>query len=353
VAVVAAPVIEAEQGMDHRQYALLVFTLPLLLGMLLEPTLSVLSDRWPRRRVLRWSLLALGLALAACGLARQMWLLSLGLALAGSASGVACGVAKAELVAVPEAAERNIGTPPLVAAMLALGGSYRGALLACAAVTLLQAATLGRASEPAPRPEAHAPLRHALREALGNPTLWRWLFGAAMCTLLDEILFAFASLRMERDLRFTPELAAACATAVSIGSAVGAAATERLLPRWHSTRLLRASAALSIAALALSIAAHGLLLLLPALLLLGLAAAPQYALLEARAYAALPERPGVVNAASQAFSLLEVTAPLLVGLIADRFGLAAALATLTLQPLSVLMLLLGDTARRRTSTPSP
>jgi MFS family permease len=353
VAVVAAPAIEAEQGMDHRAYALLVFSLPLLLGVLLEPGLSVLSDRWPRRRLLRGSLVALSLALAVCGLARQMWLLSFGLALAGVASGLACSASKAALVAVPELAERGMArwalwgalgdvlTPLLLAVVLALGGSYRGALLAIAVLTLAQALSLGcGASDAAAASHAAEPsLGGALRAALGNAQLWRWLLGAAMCTLLDEIVIAFATLRMERDLLFTPQLAAACATALSLGAVLGAWVTERSLERVDSGRVLRASAIVSILALLLVTWASSLALLLPSLLLVGAAATPQYALLEARAYAALPERPGVVHAAAQVFVVLEVAAPLAVGWVADRFGLGAALAALTAQPLTVLALL--------------
>ena len=46
---VAAPSLEAEHALGHRGYALLVFTLPLLIGAGLEAMLSVLSDRWPRQ----------------------------------------------------------------------------------------------------------------------------------------------------------------------------------------------------------------------------------------------------------------------------------------------------------------
>jgi MFS transporter, FSR family, fosmidomycin resistance protein len=362
VAVVAAPAIEAEQGMDHCAYALLVFSVPMLLGMLLEPGLAVLSDGWPRRRVLRGSLVALSAALAVCGLAQQAWLLSLGLALAGAASGTACAVAKAELVSVPAAAERGMArwvllgalgdvlTPMLVAGVLALGGSYRGALLASAAISLLQAARTGRDVDAAPASDdtARLPLSAALRAALHNRALWRWLFGAALCTLLDEIVFAFAILRMERDLRWSPEVAAACATAISLGSVLGAWVTERSLARMSSTRVLHVSAWLAMAALALVVAAHSLAAMLPGLLLVGFAAAPQYALIEARAYAALPERPGVVHAAAQVFTVLELAAPLAVGWIADHFGLGVALAVLTAQPLTVLGLLaLAGRAERR------
>ena len=89
---------------------------------------------------------------------------------------------------------------------------------------------------------------------------------------------------------------------------------------------------------------------LGALLLLGCSAAPHFALLQAAAYAAVPGRPGLVNAASQLFFGVEIVLPLLVGLVAARFGLAVAIACLALQPIVVLgaaLMLLGRGGDRR------
>ena len=71
----------------------------------------------------------------------------------------------------------------------------------------------------------------------------------------------------------------------------------------------------------------------------GVAASPQYALLQARAYAAAPGRPGVVNALAQLFVVIDIGAPLALGALADCAGLSAALACLSVQPLAVLAVL--------------
>jgi MFS family permease len=49
----------------------------------------------------------------------------------------------------------------------------------------------------------------------------------------------------------------------------------------------------------------------------------------------MPANPGTVQALAQLFTAIDVVAPLALGLIADRFGLRAAIACLVLQPLVI------------------
>jgi hypothetical protein len=98
------------------------------------------------------------------------------------------------------------------------------------------------------------------------------------------------------------------------------------------------------------VAAPSVFWLAPGLFALGASAAPQYALLKARAYAASPGRPGVVNALAQVFVLIDVAGPLAFGVVADAFGVRAALACLAVQPLAVLLLMLPG--RRGVRVPS-
>src|SRR6185295_4129309 len=117
----------------------------------------LLSDRVERRRLLAGGLGVLSASLALCALSEHGWSLSLGLALAGAASGVACGAAQAEIVtARPEHAERALNrwaafaaagdvlAPLLVAAVAYGGGSHRVALALIAAVTGVHACSAWR-----------------------------------------------------------------------------------------------------------------------------------------------------------------------------------------------------------------
>lgn len=392
---VAAPEVEREQGIEHGGYALLVFALPLLGSAVLEAALALVSDRYPRRRVAALALLAMSLALVLCALAEAGPVLAIGLGLAGAASGVACAAAQAELVTTsPGGGARamarwvlfgslgDVSTPLLVALVLGSGGSYRGAFVAAAALALLQGGLLagrgaaagsggeaatagagpsrelaldgeaahrpdpGAAEPPDPEDADAAPLRVALREGLGNRALWRWLGAAGLCTFLDEILVAFAALHAERALGASSALAAACVTGASAGAVIGSWLTEHALGTRRPERVLVGSALGTLLALAAVVSAPSAFWLGVALVGLGAAAAPQYALTKALAYAASPGRPGVVNALAQVFVLVDIVGPLALGALADRFGVTVALGCLAVQPLGVFWLAVSARAGR-------
>jgi MFS family permease len=356
---VAAPSVEREQALGHQGYALLVFAVPLLLSALVEGLLSLLSERVPSLVSVRLGLCVLSGSLVLCALVESGVLLSLGLALAGASSGLACAAAQAALVASPLGSERamarwvlfgalgDVLSPLLVAGLLHAGGSYRTAFgFAAAWASCVALAANGSVGPDPPRdPDALAedevPLRHALRRGAGHVRLWVWLLGAGACTLLDEIVLALAALRVRSELGFSEAAAAVCATGLSLGGVVGAWATERLLERCRSKAVLLASAVVCLAALVAVVLAPSIGWMAFGLVLLGLGAAPQYALLKARAYAALPGRPGVVNALSQVFVVLDIAGPLALGALADAQGLQVALACLALQPIVVVWVVVG------------
>jgi MFS family permease len=370
VAVVAAPSLEREQGLDHRSYALFVFALPLVLSAALDAVLSLLCDWLPRQRLRAAGLVALSASLGLVAIAPSTGWLSLGLALAGAASGLACSAAQADLIARDPAggdvalarwvlcgAIGDLASPLLVGAVFALGGSYRGALAVLAAFFAWQALCALRAArrlsaavavhesvaagEPVAvrESESEPSFPVALRAALAQRRLWLWLIGVGLCTLLDEIVLALAALHMRLDLGASDALAAGCGVALSLGATLGAALTERLLAQVPGRRLLLQSAFFCLLALPLVVAAPSPGWFTAALFLLGAGAAPHYALLEARAYAELPGRPGLVRALSQIAVVIEVLAPAALGAIARSFGLGAALGCLVLQPLGVLAVL--------------
>lgn len=359
VAIVAAPSVEQEQALDHQGYALLVFAVPFLLSALVEALLSLLSERVPRLLSVRLGLGVLSGSLVLCALVESGVLLALGLALAGASSGLACAAAQAELVASALGSERamarwvlfgalgDVLSPLLVAGLLHAGGSYRAAFgvvaawASCVALAAHGSAPPNPLRDVDPLPEDEVPLRHALWRGAGHVRLWIWLLGAGACTLLDEIVLALAALRARSELGFSEAAAAACATGLSLGGVVGAWATERLLERCRSKAVLLASAVVCLLALVAVVLASSIGWMAFGLALLGLGAAPQYALLKARAYAALPGRPGIVNALSQVFVVLDIAGPLALGALADAHGLQVALACLALQPIVVVWVVVG------------
>src|SRR5687767_7250089 len=118
VAVVGAPAVERDYGLDHAGYALFVFAGPTLVSALIESALALASDRVSRRAFLVGGMLALSLSLAAGAASPWPWLFSLGLAAAGAASGCACAAAQASLVeASPRSPERAMARWSFFAAL--------------------------------------------------------------------------------------------------------------------------------------------------------------------------------------------------------------------------------------------
>jgi MFS family permease len=356
VAVSGAPSVEGELGLSHRGYVAFAFAFPLVGAAALEAGLALLSDVWGRARLVLLGQAALAGALFFTACTSSPWGLTLGLALAGASSGVACGAAQGLLVRSNRAgadgalvrwslycAVGDVLTPLMTASAIALGHSYRVALGAVALVVCVQCAlsavllartargALGEDAALDPEPAAD-PLRTAIARAIRLPRLWAWLLAAASCTLLDELVIALATLRLEHDRAATASLATAVATMFSAGAVLGAAVTGRVLRRLSPRSVLLSSSALCVLGLAAMVATKSVVASSFALFVVGAACAPHHPLALARAYTELPEHPGTVQAMGQLFVVVDVAAPLLLGVVADRFGLQSALGCLVLQP---------------------
>jgi MFS family permease len=340
--------------------------LPLIAAAGIEAAVAVLSDVWSRSRLVVAGQATLAVSLAFVAWTRSPWGLTIGLGLAGAASGVACGAAQAMLLAArPTEHHRtllrwslgcavgDVLTPLVTAAAIALGTSYRGAAAAIALLVagqcLLSALAL-RGEAPgaatAEDDEPPEPLRAVLARALRLPRLWIWLFASASCTFLDELVIVLSVLRLEHLGIATPAVATSTAVALSVGSALGAAATDRVVTRTTPRTVLVLSAiacAAAVVALLVSSTVPGAV---AAMLLVGIASAPHHPLSQAQAYAELPDRPGTVQALGQIFVVLDVGIPLVLGVVADRAGLDVAMALLLVQPAVVGLVAAALHARR-------
>lgn len=357
VPVLGAPDIRADLSADYLSAAWALLVLPVGLGVLVESPILVWSDRWKRTRVVAVALAAEAALILAASRAESSWMLGLALGVWGVGAGISNGAATSALMAgFPDERERlltrgallgSLGdalAPGLVVVTLALGGSWREALVVMAVLYALHAALVWatpiEAEGPVEDDEAEPePLWVSLRAGLARPGLVRWLIAMMSCTLLDEILVAFGSLYLREALGATPAHQGAAFTAFAVGCAVGLALSERALPTLGADRVLRVSASCCLLAFGLWLLLGSTALSIPLLALVGLGTGPLYPLTQARAYAAYPERPGVVSALASAFAPVEVAAPLLIGWAAQRWGLAPALALLALQPVIVLLAL--------------
>jgi len=327
----------------------------------------VLADRHPRRIFVVGGLLGMAAAMTLAGLAPTAWALGAAISLFWVAGGCGVSLSRATLMdADPERREQvlarwsfvgtlgDLATPAFLWALALAGLGWRAGFLISGAILFAFALVVAPHRFPGPRGVAAeedegVPLRETLRAALANRRLMGWLFGVSLCGMLDELLVAFGSLYMERDLGLDLAARSAALTALMAGAAVGVVAAERLLARGvDPLRLLLAACAGSVAALAAWLAATGPIGCGVAMALVGVSGAPLWPIAQAQAYRALPNRSALVHAMAGLFAPVELALPLTLGLAADHLGLRWALALVAIQPLGLALVALAsprDSAR--------
>jgi MFS family permease len=249
----------------------------------------------------------------------------------------------------------DIVAPLLLAGLALAGASWRAAFAIVAAVlaavvALLCAAPLadiaGEPGRPADEDDdgasdsrtAETGLWARLRDALSDRLLVAWLFGCALCDLLDEILLVFASLHVRGTLGASAVEQSVVIGAFMAGAALGLVAVELLLRARGERPLLVAFSLATIAAFVPWMLSPSIAVAIVLAMPVGFASAPLYPLAAAQAYARRPQQSGSVLAASHLFTPLGLALPWLVGVVADQAGTTAALALLVAQPLGLVVL---------------
>jgi predicted MFS family arabinose efflux permease len=304
----------------------------------------------------------MALATLAAGIAPSYGLLLGALLVYGPASGLGTSLAQSALVSAdPSRAEAVLArwsllglagdllAPAALAASVALGLGWRGALLAVGAYAAVWAALAARAPDHpagAATEQVGASVRDALRAAVSCPRLLGWSLAVVLCGLLDEVLVAFGALWLSERLGADATVRAAILTSWVVGSFAGAALLARAAGRFRPTTLLTLSGLGCAVAYSAWLAMWTPVASALALAIAGLFAAAHYPLLQARAFAAMPGRPNVVLAAGALFQTLDLALPLLVGFVADGAGLFAAMLVLLVQPAGVLVVAVAVRPRR-------
>lgn len=366
---IGAPDIERAFELRHASIALVIFVVPAVVGFVVEPFVFLASDRYPRKWFVVGGLGAMAAASFVSALAPNAATLSVSIAVWYIAAGASASLSQGTLVdGDPEhrartmtrwtlfAAIGDLVAPLAFAGLAALGLSWRvsfavvGVTLAawCAAIASRRFPEVHSGGDDEPE---KVPLLRALREALRDRVLVLWLFGLALCDLLDEILVVFASLHVRIDLGASVAWQSAILTGLVVGGIAGLAVLDRLLTRYTDQTLVIACGLLCAGFYAAWLAAPSLwwsaILIVP----VGATSATLYPLAAARAYARCPGRSGVVLAGGHLFTPVGLALPWLLGMVADRAGTMVALALLIAQPLGLAAL--GYVSRRPPTQPAP
>ncbi len=368
----SAAQIERAFGLSYTATAIVMFVVPGAIAMIVEPFIFLLADRYPRALFLRVGVTAMALSLAAVALAPNVVVLAIAITVFWISNGAAVPLAQATLVdRNPDARGRTMArwtllstvgdffVPFVVGGVALAGHGWRVAHVVVAIAIGLFALSLWRMDMPpafatASDDDEESPgLLATLRDALKDRVLVAWLFGVALCDLLDEILVVFATIHMRDQLGGGIEWQSAMILAMTIGGGLGLVALDRLLAKRSERDALLLSASACALSFVAWILAPTLWLSVALMGLVGMFAAPLYPLAAAQAYARRPEASGSVLAAQSLFSPMGLALPFLVGFIADQAGTYVALLVLIAQPLGLIALVMLGGGRRSTSRAVP
>jgi FSR family fosmidomycin resistance protein-like MFS transporter len=323
-------------------------------GALIEPAFGILADTGRRRIFVLGGAVSFFIALLATGLASGFAPLLVAFSLMWLASGAFVSLSEATLMDVePGRQEQNMarwtlaGSVGVVAGPLVLAGAvaaqlgWRGVFVALAAVLVPLGLATRRTEHPASEPQSIRAVVAAARMALTRLSVLRWLVLLELTDLMGDVLTGFLALYLVDVGGLSP---VGAALGVGVWSAAGLAGDALLLPvlsRMPGVRYLRFSAVAALAIYPAFLLATPVAVRLGLIALLGVTHAGWYAVPKARLFGELPGKSGVVVALTSVSSALGYLSPLVIGLVAEGFGLPVAMWIPLVAPLALLVGLRG------------
>lgn len=350
----AWPLVSRDLALTYGQVGLLLGA-PLWASNLIEPILGILADTWRRRLLILAGGCALAAALLLIAASSSFFTLLIAFTLAAPASGAFVSLAQTALMdAAPARRQQNMarwtfaGSVGVLAGSLLVGASawlglgWRGLFLAFAGLTLLLLLVAWRL----PLDKAGAASNVSWRMlGQGLRTTWallrrravvRWLLLLEFADLMLDVLLGFLALYLVDATGASP---AQASLAVTVWTGVGLLGDFLLIPlleRVPGLRYLRSSAWLELVLYAGFLLAPNFGLRLALIGLVGFFNSGWYSILQGHLYAALPEQSGSVVALKNFSGLIGALFPLALGLIAQRYGLPAAMWALAAGPLVMI-----------------
>ena len=347
----AWPAIRADLSLSYTQIGLLL-GLPNIVSAFLEPGFGILADtRW-RRALMVGGGIAFEFGLLLTAISPGFFLLLFAFSLLYPASGAFVSTSQATLIdASPGRHEHEMarwtfagsvgvaaGPAALYLAYLA-GAGWRVLLALFAVIALALAFALARKLPPAaPAGEDDntptASLRDAMRAAR-RLDVWRWLLLLAFSDLLLDTFLGFVALFLVDSVGLTEERAAAAFAVFTAAGLIGDGLVVLILRRVPGLPYVRITAAIAVVVYPLFLLAPSFALVFAGLILVGLLNSGWYPVLKAGLYGSLPGRSGSVLALYSGFGLATAFVPTALGVVADAYGVDAAMWLLLAGPLAL------------------
>ncbi|MBA2284545.1 MAG: MFS transporter, partial [Ktedonobacteraceae bacterium] len=295
--VIALPLIRTQFGLSYSQVAL-IFSVGALSAMLLDPIISIVSDRGSKRWWVAGGLLGLALSDFARGSAPNFAWLLLAFACGTPAGSTAVGLAQASLIDLaPGESTRSMTrwtvlggvgdllSPMVVAALVGIGLGWPALCWLAGTIWLLAALVVASQRFPDTRDETgsaevvpYRDLLKGMREALRDTQLLRWGVVALVTSMLDEVFVGFVALYLHDVLHVNPALIALIMTVPMIGGLLSLLLLGRLLRRYPARAILFWLALIALVGVILLLSGRTLWLAIVALFIISVGAACWYPL---------------------------------------------------------------------------
>ncbi|MCJ7737713.1 MAG: MFS transporter [Anaerolineae bacterium] len=349
----AWPLIRDDLGLSYTQIGILLGT-PGIFSGIVEPFIGVLGDVWRRRVLVLGGGMFFAVALFLTGTSQSFAVLLLSFMLFYPSSGAFVSLSQSTLMDMePARHERNMarwnlaGSMGVVCGSLALGATaalnldWRVLFFALSGLTLIPLVAASRVAFGSGRNHEHNPgLWGGFKEALAalrRREVLRWLTLLTFSDLMGDVLLGYLALYFVDVVATTPAQASAAVAIWTVVSLLMDSLTIPLLERIRGAYLLRAGALMELVLLPIFLLVPGFGPKLVLLALLGVFNAGWYPVLQARLYSEMPGQSGRVMTVGNLFGLVGGLLPLGLGLVAERFDLAAMMWLLLLGPIALLV----------------
>ncbi|HYO99584.1 MAG TPA: MFS transporter [Pyrinomonadaceae bacterium] len=360
----AWPLVRRDLALSYAEVGLLL-TVPSLVANFIEAPLFILGDTRHRRAIILAGGVGFTLALLLVALSQGFVFLLLAFVLFNPAAGAFVSLSQAVLMdSAPTRREQNMarwafaGSLGIVAGSLALnatlaaGATWRAWFGAMSVVSLLLVVAARRVVRDAPAacastlivPAAPQTKRAGFRRGAADALsalrqrggVRRWLVLLEFSDLMLDGFHGFLALYFVDVVGVD---AAHAGAAIAVWTGVGLGGDLLLIPLLERVRglsYLRWSACVMLCLFPAFLLAPNLYAKLVLLALMGITNAGWYSILKAQLYAAMPEQSGAALALNNISGLVGALIPLALGMVAERFGLAAMMWLLLVGPLALV-----------------
>ena len=353
----ALPALRTDLGLTYVQVGLLL-GVPGIINIFIEPVLMLLGDTRFRKHIMLGGGLAIAVSLLAIASTSSFTLALVGFVIAFPASGAFVSLSQATLMDLNPSREpqmmarwtlsgslANLVGPLVLAAGLALGFGWRWAYIGMAVICLvLVGMTWLRYIPLPPTPGAFHPashpgmgLLHGLWEALRNPRLMRWMVLLQSSDLLLDVLTGYLALYFTDVIGLSVAQASVMMSVLMGAGLISNIVLIPLLDRYPGRVLVRLSAGVSAVLYAAWLLAPWLWAKIVLIVLIKLVTLGWYEVLQGEAFGEAPGRSGTVMAINSLIGVLGGGIAFLIGWVAARAGLQAALWILLTGPVSLVL----------------